>query len=30
LHAACVTTRKLRFLEKLSEEIDDAFEAIET
>ena len=28
--AACETTRKLRFLEKLGEEIDDAFEAIET
>jgi molecular chaperone HscB len=30
LVAACETTRKLRFLEKLGEEIDDAFEAIET
>ena len=30
LDAACDTTRKLRFLEKLGEEIDDAFEAIET
>lgn len=29
LDAACQTTRKLRFLEKLGEEIDDAFEAIE-
>jgi molecular chaperone HscB len=29
LDAACETTRKLRFLEKLGEEIDDAFEAIE-
>ncbi len=28
--AACETTRKLRFLEKLGEEIDDALEAIET
>jgi molecular chaperone HscB len=28
--AACETTRKLRFLEKLGEEIDDAFESLET
>jgi molecular chaperone HscB len=30
LDAACETTRKLRFLEKLGEEIDDAFESLET
>jgi molecular chaperone HscB len=30
LNAACVTTRKLRFLEKLGEEINDAFESLET
>ncbi|MEY4729838.1 MAG: co-chaperone protein HscB [Pseudomonadota bacterium] len=29
LGAACETTRKLRFLEKLGEEIDDGFEVIE-
>lgn len=29
LHAASETTRKLRFLEKLGEEIDDAFEDLE-
>ncbi|MGB9150994.1 MAG: Fe-S protein assembly co-chaperone HscB, partial [Burkholderiales bacterium] len=29
LTAACVTTRKLRFLEKLAEEIDDAIESAE-
>lgn len=29
LDAACETTRKLRFLEKLGEEIDDAFESME-
>jgi molecular chaperone HscB len=29
LDAACETTRKLRFLEKLGDEIDDAFESLE-